>query len=57
MWLDELFVKSILTFLILSTAFILHTLISENLSQAKETMQEFKQTAETITITVTKESK
>lgn len=57
MWLDELFVKSILTFLILSSAFIFHTLISENLSQAKETMQEFKQTAETITITVTKESK
>ena len=56
MMLDELFVKSILTFLILSTALIVHTLISENLSQAKETMQEFKQTAKTVTITITKES-
>ena len=54
--IDELFVKSVMTFLIVSTAFILHTVISEISLQAKETMQEFKQTAKTVTITVKRES-
>ena len=56
MMLDELFAKSVVTFLIISSTLIIHTLISENLTQAKETIQEFKQTAKTITVTVTKES-
>jgi flagellar motor component MotA len=54
--LDELFAKSIVTFFIIAGALIVHTLISENLTQAKETIQEFKQTAKTITVTVKKES-
>ena len=56
MMLSELNVKCIVTFLILASAFIVYTLISEILMQAKETMQEFKQTSQTITITVVKEA-
>lgn len=56
MMLTELNVKCILTFLILTSAFIIHALASEILMQTKETMQEFKQTAKTVTITITKES-
>jgi hypothetical protein len=55
--LDELFAKSVVTFFIIASALIIHALISENLTQAQETIQEFKQTAKTITVTVTKEPK
>lgn len=56
MILSELEVKCILSCFLIATAFIIHSLASEILMQTKETMQEFKQTAKTITVTITKES-
>ena len=56
MMLTELNVKCILTFLILTSAFIIHSLASEILMQTNETLNDIKQTSQTITITVTKES-
>lgn len=55
MILSELEVKCILSCFVIATAFIIHALASEILMQTKETLNDIKQTARTVTITITKE--